>query len=202
MERANPELVDALARLETAWTLAGDRETSRLLAPGISPQEMGAATAHLQLELHEDVIAWFSWHNGEAAFPRPAVMGPALMVATSIELAVEMYGVHLGYAREGAEWSGGSLAEAGWDPHWFPVFKDLAGTVCAVDCSVEEGQAAPVRMVFKADEDPSHIDAPGLLWVVERWIWAIESGVSRYINGQWETDRSRVPDDLDASCLL
>jgi cell wall assembly regulator SMI1 len=191
-------LLTLLRDLEQIWREVGDVRTLAALRPGLSEAEVRARTAHLPAPLPPEAVVWFGWHDGgEAGQGYGPRIGSSHMEFLTLEMALRQYAYQCDFAADFAAEYGDhedrpSLADAGWDPHWFPLFMSMSGSVAGIECSVND-EAAPIRVVAPSDTDKSAIDAPSLSDVVAGWIEMYRTGAAQWRDGKWDQDFSRTP---------
>jgi hypothetical protein len=169
-------LKTALERLERALTAQGNHVVKGLI-PGLGEAEIRARVAEFGFEPHEDLITWFSWHNGyqlpvgdPVPDGLPGRIGPTL-IPLDLELACVLF-------VENRDWDF-ELIAPGEEPKWFPVVRySHAGEIvmyCGGDTS-HRGQVAYWEAGF-----PEGFNRPSMLAEpVEWWIEYIETGVWSY----------------------
>lgn len=191
-------LLTLLRDLEQIWREVGDVKTLSALRPGLSEEEVRARTAHLPAPLPPEAVVWFGWHDGgEAGQGYGPRIGSSHMEFLTLGKALRQYAWLCDFAADFAAEYGDredrpSLADAGWDPRWFPLFQSMSGSVAGIDCSVND-EAAPIRVVAPSDLDKSAIDAPSLADVVAGWIEMYRTGAAQWRDGKWDQDFSRTP---------
>lgn len=183
-----------LEELEQIWHEVGDVKTIEALRPGLSEAEVRARTAHLPAPLPPEAVIWFGWHDGgEAGQGYGPRIGSSHMEFFTLEHALKQYAFLCDFAKELAVEFDGSLADAGWDPSWFPLFQSMSGAVGGIDCSVSTGRDAPIRVVAPSDGDKDTIDAASLSDVVCGWIDMYRTGTAQWRDGQWHQDFATTP---------
>lgn len=169
--QTDPNLRQLLDEMEQIWR-AVDPTLPDDLAPGLSPQELDEITAPLGLRLNRDAKTWYGWHNGtHTGHGRGygATIGAYFGSFIDAEIAVREYRSNLAVAEDFAELFG-SMGDAGWDPHWFPLWVSIGGDVISTDCSVPAAGSAPIRVRAKEFGEARRVIAPSLTVVIERWL--------------------------------
>ena len=186
-----------IGELEGVWVEVGDSATLDRLRPGLPPEVIRSTTAGLPLTLPDEAVAWFAWHDGgETDAGSGPPIGASFMEFFTLDWAINTYRWKAEFAAETAFRYTCTKAEAGWDPAWFPLFAGSNGTTAAIDCSVGPGQAAPIRMVGKGDEDPERIDFDSLSDLLAGWIRLYRVGAYEWCDGTWQVDRLSVDWDV------
>jgi hypothetical protein len=127
------ELQDALARLERALSELG-APIAAAFRPGASEQAVRDALAADGLSAHEDVLAWWGWHDGAEAAAPAVERGPGLFLRGENMLVGPWHMPTLADALRTRRWNLG--LDWGTDDllpgSWLPVaMTDGAGELCA-----------------------------------------------------------------------
>jgi cell wall assembly regulator SMI1 len=181
----------ALEALERAWQDGGDSATSELAGPGLDPSHIRAAVADLPLTMHADAVTWFGWHTSrQVSGPR---IGGAVMNFIDLEHALELYDFYTGIAQEFAADLGSSMAEAGWDPSWFPLAQTDGGDTLALDCSAAPDGPAPLRIRHHILLGTESIVVDSLLTLVRDWTESYRNGAYTWNGTRWAEDVDHIP---------
>lgn len=136
-----------------------------LLAPGLPEEQIRSALAAIGLAAPDEVVQWFSWHNGTVRTqPRHEVV-LILWRPYSLEEAIQQW---LGRER--------AIAEGWWREEWLPIGDYFNADRLAVHCPNPATKLAVVRNVvpeeggWDEDEVPS---VQSLALVVSWWLDAL-----------------------------
>jgi cell wall assembly regulator SMI1 len=175
-----------MAELEGIWVAAGDSHTGSQLREGLTPDEIQRATEGLPLRLPDEAMAWFGWHDGgESPTGSGPPIGGSRIEFLTLEWACNTYRFYSDFAQKTATLYACTPAEAGWHPAWFPVVASSNGTIVSIDCSVQPGEPAPIRVVGKGDNDAEKVDFESLAELLQGWIDLYRNGVYQYRDGEW-----------------
>jgi len=170
------------------------------LAPPHPDPAAAVADAFPDLVLPDELVAWWSWHDGMT--PPAGYAAPEIAPSWhffSMDGALREWRLEREIARRVAE-PPEMPAEHFWPASWMPVLSNR-GVALAADLA-----PAPPRpgVILKERETMGYnspVIAHGLPEVVEWWtrLLAIEATTWHAVpsaSGHWVTDRSRVPADL------
>lgn len=152
-----------LERFEEALRKAGAPVVDYLL-PGLTPEQVREFTAPFnELELPQELLTWFGWHNGASS---RASLSPKRMWL-SLQETLEEYEM---------------LQQAGADPEFLSLLPiTIESPTILVEC-VPESPTLGRIFVERSPEDP----APKLESVselIEIWTAYLDDGAWRYIDG-------------------
>ncbi len=110
------------------------------LLPGLHPDEVRGTLTQAGYPITEEIVTWFSWHNGASRNPDPNVYlhgaflgGFLLSLDEAIAEARDNYELSRSLARDDGL---RDLAEIPWDSGWMPILdNEMAGI--AVDLSTD-----------------------------------------------------------------
>lgn len=182
-----------LERLEQAWADAGV-PVAQLLPPGRNPAEVREALSPIVEQVPEDIITWFSWHDGgptHAALP----MAPSRFLGNSLQRTLELRLELLDEAQEIARSeAAGNLRfdppEHLWSPSWLPIGYDGGGGSLVVDLvSPDPIRTGTVYSVDWSNGDCRQPRAPSLIDVVEMWLTVLPMGLWRWDQDEEVWDR-------------
>jgi len=183
-----------LAELEQRWR--GQRMSLvDLLQPGLSPEEIEAATAPLGLQLPLEAQRWWQWHDGVPAhrvrFARERVIAGSgfeyLPLAEAVQQYENMRRLAADLERDDA--LAGRSQDDWWDRGWFPITVAANGRVVACDCGVPLGSVTPIRSVkWGHDETWHHPRAASFGQMITWWLEAFDDGAYEYnsTDGTWQ----------------
>ncbi|MCW2546287.1 MAG: hypothetical protein JWN96_747, partial [Mycobacterium sp.] len=109
--------------------IASPDPVTELLSPGLSEHAIQDAFSAIGVRPHDDVVTWFSWHNGtKDDGPRP--LAGANLYFCSLEQMKDAYRSTLQLAIEfGPEYGGSDKL---WHPALFPIAQTLDNGVVGV----------------------------------------------------------------------
>lgn len=199
------ELPALLAVLEQLWRELDVINVERL-APGLEPGETRRELAARDLPAPQEVVDWFSWHNGTVQDGvGPEIADPGGFALISLDRSLSARGDRLEAAAQLAEETGGApelaTVDAWWEHNWLPLTGEHPLTAELTDAS--DGKV-PVRVVFWDDLVNSRkVRASSLAEVVSLWIqalrdhWRFNEETSR-----WGVARDELPVELRHTGLL
>lgn len=190
-----------LRELEGHWRRLGFPVDDYLL-PGLDPAEARAVLREVTEEPNEEVVEWFSWHNGcrygsRITF-RMAPYGDVLLPLTE---ALTDRVSRLEGAQSAAE---DELfpADYYWDDAWLPVTEQSGQRQLTVDCAARDG--AVVRNVEWSNIDFRTVVAASLSDAVAYWDGLLDAGYYQWSPSerQWECDFASLPLEVRISGLV
>jgi hypothetical protein len=176
-----PLLSDLLARLEIELKNKGV-PVPELAMPGADPERIRSDFDAVGLTVPDEVIVWFSWHDG----PLSESLGPALLpkfTFYSHAEAIKSYQSGYGLSRGTEPWE--------WDPDWFELMGEPGGL--AVNCAAPRDHPPLIRAIdFAAGLGTSpeavELQAVSLCTLVTWWIEALRN---EWV--AWDMDRKYSP---------
>ena len=192
-------LADALGRMDAISRVRGANTGSRLAA-GLNPTAVRAQLASHGLPAPDEIVAWFTWHNGslEYATGRPTLQ-PIGLDAVSLEIGLANRQTSLavsddiqrmlkadGVARQNA-------ADTVWRPGWLPIAETGGGDFLVVDLNSGSDELTTYITSRDWGEESTVPVTPSLADLVESWIEVI--GMSTWSSDQerWEFDPKALP---------
>jgi hypothetical protein len=166
----------------TAADLAGFEDELRqrkvsvidYLRPGLPAADAEQRATAAGLRLPNEVLTWFSWHDGMEPAERPPahMLGPFQLL--SLDAAIEGYR----WRREQAVSVGSEFEEDVWSQRWLPIAVQLTSRTLAVDVSVPVDPPAPVYLVDAQDfEESREPKCASMKAMVELWSDALAQGL-------------------------
>ena len=174
-------LTELLRELDESLTRAGF-PVDRLLLPGSDEGSIRAAVARVGLIAPDELVAWFSWHEGSARLDaaRPFVPGCTLW---SLESVLSLY------EKE-------PLGEEEWNPNWLQVIGPNVGI--AVYCDSDAAAPPLLRSVapdseFGTQPNQTARQVVSLCTPVAWWLDSLANGWYEWQAqvGRWHSDRMR-----------
>jgi cell wall assembly regulator SMI1 len=186
-----PLTVPRLLSAELLDQLASRWRSSRwpgvdLLNPGLTDDEIDAATDPLGFRLPAEVRLWWRWHDGISVAAdqpvRPAEFGAGGRWYLPLAAAIDEYKVMRDVAAKLAveDSPPGVTRDDWWPKQLFPITKTSGGTVTACDCSVRQETASPIHIVDYEDGPAGPPQAPSFGTTILWWIMAIDTGAWFY----------------------
>lgn len=195
-DQSDAPLLDStlLAALERRWRDQGWAAVA-WLRPGLSDEELDAATTPLGLKLPPEARLWWSWHDG-VALPDDVtrdqlVFGGPGFVYLSLSAAVRRYEMMRDIAKTLVESDPNAMTQDElWHPQWFPVTVAAYGAVVACDCGDPGAERTPIRPVDWASQLAGPIKARSFGEMVTWWLDAIDQGAWWYepAEERWNRD--------------
>jgi cell wall assembly regulator SMI1 len=185
----------SLQRLEDLWTTAG-MTVPDYFGPGLASESIVDLLRQSGLAASDEVVEWFSWHNGGGASPQVgSPLGPSGWDALSLQQALSARTDRLEGAVEMAEDFEGVPASHWWADAWPPIADNGGQDALAIELSPNEA-TTKVRVVGWDDpEDFPQVRAGSLTELVALWISALESGNWSWDGNRnaWTGDRQTLP---------
>jgi hypothetical protein len=151
------------------------------LQPGLTEKEIKVKARDFPYALPLELIQLYQWRNGlrpEQDSDHELFPGGYFL---SLEEALHDYGELRRVAEQIGREAGLDSAKI-WDPHWFPIFRNIGGDYFIVPCTKKKKEAAPVYFVVKDDRDLTQLYASlseMMLTVIRRY----ESG-AYFVDGR------------------
>jgi hypothetical protein len=195
-----------LSELEARWLRLGFRD-QRAFDPGLAPTDVRRALSDIVPDPAEEVIEWFSWHNGlrdpEGGLVDAAPSGFSPM---SMEAALAARESRLRLADELAQHensAGGEIdSDYFWPKTWLPI-GEMGGPASLV---VDVGESQERATVFNVDWGGGDFRAPiaaSLSQAVLVWIMTLEDGYYAWSDADgWVYDFAAIPRYLRGSLLV
>jgi hypothetical protein len=173
----------------------------RWLAPGTSPERIRTALSEVGLAANDEVVTWFSWHDGVAEDVEFRVAAHAMpnFVAAPLSYAIQRYRdsvleFELPYGTD-VPWD---YFMFGAGEGWLRLIDDNRG--CAIDCSGtrEQGRPPIIRSATESFGMPGNekfFQAVSLCTLVTWWLESLRTGGFHWNSGaqQWDIDDSALP---------
>lgn len=170
-------LREALGLFEEELARVSPLAASRL-GPGLPPEETAASLQRLGLVAPNDVLDWFSWHNGSMTSDDPlwvsVWIGPSLSAA-SLELLAQDYVEWMTFLRENLP------QEYDHEHGWFPLIATDSGDSIVVNCNGEP--QVPVQCARRSPDSGLWTRTLTLEECIRYWADAIA-------NGRWTCDET------------
>ncbi len=176
---ASPELLRELLH-HYERVLAEIGYPVELFRPPLKPAEIRSRINKLGLTAPDELVTWYSWHDGSEAGPW---LTPQFGFAPLTYAEYSYRSASLGSER----WE--------WNPGWLHVMAPNVGLGVACDGPNEQPPMVAHVSPDEGGSQPSQSDG----WVlslctpVTWWLEAIESGAYTYDGGRWEVDRTLLP---------
>jgi hypothetical protein len=150
-----------LTRIELAWR-ARDFPVAQVLRPGLPADEVRRRLAVIDVPAHEDLVTWFSWHDGTPT-DSPFSAVPAGFLYSLDDAVRDWHDLLAG----GAD---ARLNEFLRD--WFPIISAGPDMLCVHSTSGELGY----HDIVELGPPPPWRRLPSLTYTVERWVHRVQDG--------------------------
>jgi cell wall assembly regulator SMI1 len=191
-------LLALLAEFEAEWVRQG-APVATIAAPGTDPERVRRTLGDLDLPPADDVVTWFSWHDGTTMLGWDQCIGTGGLLLRSLHDMAE----HCRMVRTvDADIAAAEGIEPGfyWRPTWFPVATAAGGAALAIDCAEALAGLPAVYTVAREHDDAPQMTpvAADLTVVITLWLdllrrhavfWSAE-------RGRWLDHRERVSDEI------
>jgi cell wall assembly regulator SMI1 len=193
------DLRAGLERLEELWLSLGHPPERRLL-PGLPEDEARYRLGELVLDPPQDLVTWFSWHNGQAGM-RPAIR---LTPSTYLPLTLDRCLQEREECRAMAEelFDSDVQTELVYRPSWLPIALAGGTALCVAMIDGDPGPAGTVYVVRFSEFEPPVPAAQNLAEVVDIWITTLEAGRITWTGGDWDRPFDALPLPLQNSGIL
>jgi cell wall assembly regulator SMI1 len=199
------DLPTSLARIEALWVRSGV-PVPQHFGVGLDRATVVAQLSEAGLPDSEEVVEWFSWHNGDGPVRRAgSPLGPSGWSALSLREALAERVDRLDGAIYAAEdMGGGTPAAHWWDPSWLPLADNGGGGVLAAELVDGHAGLAIRNVEWDDPEGFRTIQAPSLREVVEIWADVIGGGGWTWAAGlcHWQGDFASLPSDPRIRSLM
>jgi hypothetical protein len=171
LDGASPErLALLLAELDNLLATMGVN-LDTVLQPGITPAEVRAAFATVNLVPPDELLVWYGWHNGLRVDSNNKYLGLSPFVAQA----------DLDWSIRGYQYDLAEIIPAGLGlPNWFGIESDRG---LAVYCSGNPADLPLVRRpeaeIYDVLEESADHQIVSLCTMVAWWIQALEHGAAR-----------------------
>jgi hypothetical protein len=186
-----PRLTDALVSLEREWR-AQDMPIAQFLRPGLTAAAVTAALQDVGITPHQELMEWFSWHDGCSTYAEAGFHSRLL----TLDEAIVQYVSHV-LAGEGID----EL----YHPGWFPVVTFSTGSLAVVNCNdLERPTASTTEIDRELNLRPPEQWVTSLAIPVEWWARRFSTRLWRW-NGDRivaDVDRTSIPDEERYSGLV
>jgi len=179
------ELQLLLDGLEQQWRALGV-PTERVLAPGLDAAQVRGALMSELGTAPDDLVTWFTWHNGTTAQGWEAAPLPHQLhtLEHCVQNRQEQISIKV------------SPPMTGWDLAWLPLTDEPVSSLYAFH--TRTGQLLLVdwwsaEFVFPAAAD--------LATAVRFWTRVLQGGYYRWVDGAWEYDFASLPLEIRSSSL-
>lgn len=147
------------------------------LQPGLTDREIDRLTAAVDVRLPTEARAWWRWRNGVAPDARMSLVGDFRWLP--LQMAIRDYGERReeSVTLANQPWAVGPARdpEFVWPARFFPVIAASDGAI-ACDCSVSDGEPAPMRLVSWEGGPATAAATRSFAEMIEWWIEAVTSG--------------------------
>lgn len=187
-------LESSLRELERLWAEHGVPVAANL-APGRRADEVSRVLGGLGLSASEELITWFTWHDGRAV--NVADIGPVL-VLLSLDEAVSRRQDELDLAEELADDIDGPYEPPErWDPAWLPLTNFVHGGSFAATCDQPDALSSAVWR-YEHEIPPGTPVAASISGMVDGWCELLAGGYWRWdsVNSTWDTSTPDPPSHL------
>ncbi|TAK71308.1 MAG: hypothetical protein EPO13_00280 [Actinomycetota bacterium] len=196
----------ALDEWSGLWTGLGSPPPETLMRPGLSIEEIRARLSESSLAPCDDVVDWFSWHDGSALstwrLPGSALVGVSL--AEALRRRERQWAVSSDLASDGMFDDSGGV-ESLYRRQWLPLARPVgSGGDLVVVLDRQVAHPAVKRLDWADGYGPVHDIAGSLADVVGHWIRVLRTGLVRFSaeTNRWERDTGGLPADLHNSDLI
>lgn len=155
------------------------------LRPGLSATDAQERATAVGMRLPQEVLTWFSWHDGVEIAERPPehMLGPFQL--SSLDEAI---GGHR-WRREQAVVVGPEFEEHVWSRRWLPIAVQVTSRTLAVDISGPVDAPAPVYLVDAQDfEESREPKCASMKAMIGLWTDAVAQGLWRWdhVERRWD----------------
>lgn len=180
-------LMQDLHAIEREWERLGV-PTSEVLAPGKTPHQIRSTLEALRgSDVAEDLVTWFTWHDGARA---NWIAAPISSQILSLQEATR--------AREDQLRVGSSDFDLPkWNDAWIPLTDAPSGSMFAVDMDL----GSVLKVDWWSAEFARRV-ATDLSSAARVWVDVLRSGHYRWLDGAWDTDYGLLPAEVHASGLV
>ena len=185
VEGAGPELLgELLDTFQDEMRRAGWTAQDQL-APGIRAAEIRQQLAQAQLQVPDELVVFYGWHNGFLSVPDGLPMGSILPSVTLMSLERSL----ASYVTSGAS---PVVPRSFWHPGWLRLEEVRPGYM--IECGPPE---LPPRLAYISEDNP--FEGPrrraalrSICTLATVWIDLIRQGASTWTGAYWQFDRTKV----------